>query len=144
MAKLKPGQYEAAGGVVVDQGRMLLLDRPARGEIRLPKGHIDPGESAETAALREVGEESGYTDLEIIHDMGVEVVEYDYNGKHYIRTEHYFLMRLLTDRTAPRNGKDEAQFKVLWVPLEAAADSLTYEAESSRARAAVALLAAQP
>jgi len=144
MAKVKTTQYESAGGVVVDQGRMLLLDRPERGEVRLPKGHIDPGESPEIAALREVSEESGYADLEIVHDMGVEVVEYDYNGKHYIRTEHYFLMRLLTGRTVPRNGKDEAQFKVLWVPVEAAADSLTYAAESSRARAALALLAGQP
>jgi 8-oxo-dGTP pyrophosphatase MutT (NUDIX family) len=68
--------YRAAGSVVVQQGviagldpdqrYILLLDRPGRNEVRLPKGHIDPGESVEATALRETTEESGYADLEVI------------------------------------------------------------------------------
>ena len=45
--------YVAAGGVIIHDGQMLLLDRPHRGEIRLPKGHVDPGESHDETALRE-------------------------------------------------------------------------------------------
>ena len=79
---LKRVRYAAAGGVVVQrdvlQGlpaaetHLLLLDRPRRAEVRLPKGHIDPGESAEEAALRETCEESGYCDLDVLADLGGE------------------------------------------------------------------------
>ena len=51
-------RYETGGGVVVHEGKVLLLDRPKRGEVRLPKGHIDPGETPEMTALRETTEES--------------------------------------------------------------------------------------
>lgn len=48
-----------AGGVVFDErGRVLLL-RTRGGAWLFPKGHIEPGESALEAAIREVQEESG-------------------------------------------------------------------------------------
>lgn len=51
---------EAAGGVVTDAaGRWLLMRRNRRWD--LPKGHVEPGEANETAALREVAEETGIT-----------------------------------------------------------------------------------
>jgi bis(5'-nucleosidyl)-tetraphosphatase len=57
-------QYSHAGGVVartVDgQCEYLLVEaRRSRGEWVLPKGHIEPGETPEAAAVREVQEESG-------------------------------------------------------------------------------------
>jgi diadenosine hexaphosphate hydrolase (ATP-forming) len=51
-----------AGGVVFDpQGRVLLIAYPASrgGGWSFPKGHIDPGETPEVAAVREVLEEGG-------------------------------------------------------------------------------------
>ena len=49
---------EAAGGVVTDPaGRWLLMFRNGRWD--LPKGHIEPGETAEAAAVREIAEETG-------------------------------------------------------------------------------------
>ncbi len=139
-AKRAAIHYESAGGVVIDQGRMLLLNRPARGEVRLPKGHIDAGESPEMAALREVTEESGYADLEITHTLGDEDVQFEDNGRHVVRTEHYFVMRLNSERTLRRDAKDEEQFVIAWAPLEVAAELLTFPAEAARARAAIALL----
>ncbi|HET7309691.1 MAG TPA: NUDIX domain-containing protein [Mycobacteriales bacterium] len=59
----KPGPVECAGAVVIDdQGRLLLVRRghePALGKWSLPGGRIEPGESAERAAAREVLEETG-------------------------------------------------------------------------------------
>jgi 8-oxo-dGTP pyrophosphatase MutT (NUDIX family) len=47
---------EAAGGMVLNtQGDVLMIYR--RGFWDLPKGKIDPGESTETCAIREVQEE---------------------------------------------------------------------------------------
>ncbi|MFW5658421.1 MAG: NUDIX hydrolase [Bacteroidota bacterium] len=49
---------EAAGGLVLNaHNELLMIHR--RGRWDLPKGKIDPGESVETAAVREVAEETG-------------------------------------------------------------------------------------
>ena len=130
-------QYIAAGGVVIDEGRMLLLDRPLRREVRLPKGHIDPGETAAQAALRETAEESGYADLQILEDLGVQVVKFNFQGNDFVRTEHYFLMRLASPRTTPRSRKDEAQFTPIWLPLAEAVHRLTFDAEQQFAQRAI-------
>jgi 8-oxo-dGTP pyrophosphatase MutT (NUDIX family) len=131
-------EYTTGGGVVLHNGKMLLLERPARGEIRLPKGHIDPGETAAEAALREVAEETGYGDLEIIHDLGVRLVEFEYQGDHYRRHEHYFVMRLRSAQQVTRAPEDEAQFRVWWAPQASAPGALTFEAEQAVAQAALA------
>src|SRR5690606_4577339 len=119
---------------------LLVLDRPSRNEVRLPKGHIDEGESAAAAALRETVEEAGYTDLEIAADLGEQIVEFDYANKHYVRHERYFLMRLHSPVQVPRNETDAAQFSVRWVPLAEAVGQLTYEAEQQWVQRAAASL----
>jgi 8-oxo-dGTP pyrophosphatase MutT (NUDIX family) len=141
-------RYAAAGGVVIQQAvipelspdtpYVLLLDRPERGEVRLPKGHIDPGENAEETALRETVEETGFVDLRIEADLGSQVVEFDYKKHHYIRQEHYFLMCLQTPRRVPRNHVDEAQFIVRWATFHEALTQLTFEAEREMLRRAIA------
>lgn len=132
-------QYAAAGGVVIDHGEMLLLDRPSRNEVRLPKGHIEPHEDPEETALREVQEETGLADLAIAGDLGERIVEFDYRGDRYRRTERYYLMRKTGDRIVPRSIKDEADFHPLWVPMTQAAALLTYAAEREVAEQAVLL-----
>jgi 8-oxo-dGTP pyrophosphatase MutT (NUDIX family) len=52
-------RVEAAGGVVVRDGTVLLVHRPRYDDWTLPKGKLDAGESFENAALREVEEETG-------------------------------------------------------------------------------------
>lgn len=64
MQTQKPeGPVSCAGAVVRDdEGRVLLVLRanePSRGRWSLPGGRIEPGESAEQAAAREVREETG-------------------------------------------------------------------------------------
>lgn len=145
---MKIRRYRSAGGVVIQQdvieglpsGRayVLLLDRPGRDEIRLPKGHIDPGESAKIAALRETEEESGYGDLRVLADLGSNTVEFDYNDEHYIRDEHYYLMGLESARRSVQPDNDIAQFRPLWIALNDAPDQLTFAAEQDVVRRAVA------
>src|SRR5919106_884023 len=53
-------EVHAAGGLVVrDDGRLAVIHRPRYDDWSLPKGKLDPGESFEEAALREVREEIG-------------------------------------------------------------------------------------
>ncbi len=131
--------YRAAGGVVIRAGEMLLLDRPSRGEVRLPKGHIEAGEDPQTAALREVTEESGYADLVATAPLGCRTVEFDYAGNHVVREEHYFLMALRSDAQVRRSKKDAAQFFPIWKPITEAAALLTYAAEREVAQEAAAV-----
>ena len=136
---MKTIRYAAAGGIVAQKEMipnlsaaetyLLLLDRPSRAEVRLPKGHIDPGEDAEEAALRETCEEAGFCDLRILADLGRRTVEFDYKGAHYIRSDHYFLMQLLSTRQTPRPPNDAKQFRILWTPLADAGKRLTFEIE---------------
>jgi ADP-ribose pyrophosphatase YjhB (NUDIX family) len=54
----------AGGGVVTNEaGALLMIFR--RGKWDLPKGKLDPGESIEVCAQREVREETGVRDLKL-------------------------------------------------------------------------------
>jgi len=60
----------SAGGVVIGpRGRVLIVNQN-NDSWSLPKGHIDPGEDALTAAKRETFEESGVSDLTLLRDLG--------------------------------------------------------------------------
>ncbi len=138
--------HETAGGVVVDAaGRLLVIERDVvRGgrmvhEVRLPKGHIDPGESPEAAAMREVGEESGYWDVAIVADLGEATSTFCHAGRRHIRRERYFLMRLTNPkRGAPAftPGSEEVLFRPAWRDPQAAERSMTYPSEQDFVRRA--------
>ncbi|MCD6289752.1 MAG: NUDIX domain-containing protein [Anaerolineae bacterium] len=137
--------YRAAGGVVVHDGAVLLLDRPGRGEVRLPKGHVEPGENAAQAALREVREETGYAQLRVVRDLGTQWVEFDNpnDGYHYRRQEHYFLMCLEGPERAERPAVD-AQFISFWASFEEAIAVLTFESERAVVQRAEMVLKETP
>jgi 8-oxo-dGTP pyrophosphatase MutT (NUDIX family) len=136
---METNEYTSAGGVIIHHKQMLLLERPARGEVRLPKGHVEPGEEIEAAALRETMEESGFGDLSIVAALGSQIVEFDFEGRHVVRTEHFFLMRLNSLHQVQRNAKDENQFRVLWTPLDDATNLLTFANERDVALRAIRL-----
>ena len=57
---MNAAEVRAGGGVVIDRrGRVVLVHRPKYDDWTLPKGKLDPGETFEDAALREVEEETG-------------------------------------------------------------------------------------
>lgn len=123
--------YTASGGVLTDaEGtHVLLLIRPERDEVRLPKGHVEAGEATADAALREVAEEAGFDDIEILADLGEQLVAFPLGDKVVQRVEHYFLMRARTLHQTERPQPDEQQFFTIWVPWDEAPAHLTFEAE---------------
>ena len=84
-------QAPAAGGVVVIDNQFVAIER--NGIPDLPKGHIEKGESPEVAALREVEEETGITNLEIIKELPATWHCYLLNNQCSIKKPSWFLMR---------------------------------------------------
>ncbi|MFP4343487.1 MAG: NUDIX domain-containing protein [Anaerolineales bacterium] len=137
-----PVLYAVAGGVVYDiqKRQVVVLIRPSRDEIRLPKGHILPEENPEQAALREITEETGYSDLEIALTLGEQLVVFPF-GKHTIRrTEYYYLVYLRSEQQVERPPADEEEFFPIWISLNEALEHLTFEAEREWIRRAQAYL----
>ena len=133
--------YKSAGGVVASAtGELVLvlvrtkrLGPDSQPEVRLPKGHIEPGESRRQAALREVREESGLAHLEILSELGRQRVEFTWRGTHFSRNEAYFLMTIPSDI---EHGRPEAQFERQWLTWTDALTRLTFEAEKEWVRRA--------
>ena len=137
--------YTAAGGVVTDGDRVLVLLRPTRNEVRLPKGHVEGFETVEEGGLRETIEETGYPEIEIIGDLGSQIVEFVnrwFGNDKRVREERFFLMKLLEDVTIQRPAEDW-QFDPKWVSWDEAEEQLTFEAEREWVRRARALWRAQ-
>ena len=83
--------------------------------------------------MREVREESGYSELQIITDLGTREVEFDHQGMHVVRTANYFLMKLETDL---RPGGEE-EFEPRWLSWERALEKLSYSSEKEWVRRAM-------
>lgn len=129
----------SAGGVVLDEeGRTIVIvptRRSASGAkvTALPKGHIDPGEDAETAALREVREEAGI-EAEIIEKLGDVRYWYQRAGRSIPKQVTFFLMRYVGGD--PADHDDEVE-EARWVPLEEAHALLSFQGERDMVRAAI-------
>lgn len=78
-----------AGGVVFNAKREVLLLRDRMGFWVFPKGHPEPGESLEEAAVREVWEETGVRAEVLLPLYPTRYV----NPKGVEREVHWFLMR---------------------------------------------------
>jgi 8-oxo-dGTP diphosphatase len=117
---------EAAGGVVTRLGsngsEVLIVHRPKYDDWSLPKGKLEPGESHEHAAVREVAEETGWQ-----CELGAELRDVDYRDRRG-RPKHvrYWLMDPVEHRGfTPNQEVDE----VRWVPTAAAPALLSYDAD---------------
>lgn len=85
----------AAGGIVTnDNGELLMIFR--RGKWDLPKGKLDPGESIEECAEREVMEETGVRNLELGQLIAItEHVYFDkYVQKEVVKKSHWYQMKV--------------------------------------------------
>lgn len=115
-------QYQiikAAGGIVVnEQNEILLIYR--RGFWDLPKGKIDAGETKRQAAIREVEEEVGISNLEIVNPLElfynkkkVTYHTYRYKRQKTIKASYWYIMKTHKQPLIPQKEEDIEQAK--WV-----------------------------
>ncbi|MFN8471689.1 MAG: NUDIX domain-containing protein [Anaerolineae bacterium] len=133
--------YRSAGGFVHRDGQFLVVHKVENGEVRMPKGHIEPGETRAEAAMREVREETGYAALRVLADLGTQTAQFIRYGRPTVREESAFLMVLDGQDMAQRAADDEDRFEPFWASATATPDLLTFETEQEFARRALAWLA---
>ncbi|HAM23040.1 MAG TPA: NUDIX hydrolase [Actinobacteria bacterium] len=127
-----PSEETSAGGLVVDRsgdtasaaliGR---LDRRGRLMWSLPKGHVEPGETREEAAIREVQEETGISGR-ILAPLGAIDFWFVADGRRIHKTVHHFLMEMVGGQLS---ADDAEVVEVQWVPLTDVISRLAYADE---------------
>jgi 8-oxo-dGTP pyrophosphatase MutT (NUDIX family) len=127
----------SAGGLVVRRfhGRpWLACIRVKGGEVlALPKGHIDPGESAAEAATREVREETGL-DATLVEKLEDLRYWYRRSDARVFKVVSFYLFRY---RSGTVRDHDHEVDSAEWVPLADAPLLLAYPGERSVAEAAL-------
>ncbi len=133
----------SAGGLVVDEAAgtvvaALIGRRDRRGRLlwSLPKGHIEEGESAEQAAVREVAEETGIAGR-IVGRLGTIDFWFMAEGRRVHKTVHHYL---LVAEGGELSDSDVEVAAVAWVPLEELSTRLAYEDERALVARAPELL----
>jgi 8-oxo-dGTP diphosphatase len=102
----EPQEVRAAGGVLVRDGRVLVIHRPKYDDWSLPKGKLEDGESWEDAALREVEEETG-----LRCELGEELPSVRYrDAKGRAKRVRYWLMAGCDGEFEPNDEVDETRW----------------------------------
>ncbi len=139
----------SSGGVVYrpnptsDGYQFAAVHRARHTDWSLPKGHVEPGETREQAAVREVKEETGL-DARIVMPLA-EVVYYYRRGRGsdsvlVHKTVYHYLMEALTHEFGPPNWEVS---ECRWVPMSEAENALSYENDGEVVRKAGELLGAK-
>ena len=120
-------QEVSAGGVVVrhgDGGPLVLLIRDSYDNWGFPKGHLEPGEAAEAAALREVSEETGLAHVTSRGELRTIDWYFRFRGRLIHKVCHFFLME--TDHADTSPQRSEGITACRWEPLEDATRLIAY------------------
>ena len=97
----------------------------------LPKGHVEEGESIEEAALREIQEEAGLDNIQLIKHLGSFVRESaKVNGDVVQKTIHFFLAYAL-ENNQPPTPTDLLFTHVGWFRPEEAIELVPYESDKT-------------
>ena len=132
---MKTRELVSAGGVAFRKNgnstEIVLIQTSSEGRWQLPKGLVDPGESNEDAAVREVREEAGVK-CEIVSEL--DTINYWYVERHgkaperIHKTVHFFLMRYINGDVADH---DDEVTEARWVAVDDALGMLAFKTEMS-------------
>ena len=91
----------------------------------IPKGHIEPGETAKQTAIREIGEESGLHHIHVLTWLGKINFKYRRLDKLVLMTTQIYLVRSLDMNESPT--KEKWMNGIRWFSFADALDAIEYE-----------------
>jgi ADP-ribose pyrophosphatase YjhB (NUDIX family) len=117
-----------AGGIVFRKGKKgveILLIQDAKDRWTIPKGHIEEGETAQQTAKREIGEEAGLKEVDVLGWLGKIHFRYRRIDKLVLMTTQIYLVRAKGDTDAIK--KEEWMNGIKWFSFHDALDAIEYE-----------------
>jgi 8-oxo-dGTP pyrophosphatase MutT (NUDIX family) len=130
---LEPVEQRSAGGAVFRESggklQVVIILTAAERRWQIPKGIIDPGETPEQAAVREVREESG-VEAEIVDTITTTDYWFSFRLEGVMRRIHkfvdFYLMRYTGGDTADH---DDEVIEARWVDVDKAVAMLEFDQE---------------
>ena len=118
-----------SGGIVWrrgDDGNIeILLIQDAKDRWTIPKGHIEEGETAQQTARREIGEEAGLKEVDMLGWLGKIHFRYRRIDKLVLMTTQIYLVRAKGDTN--KIQKEEWMNGIQWFTFQDALDAIEYE-----------------
>ncbi|HEU5121496.1 MAG TPA: NUDIX domain-containing protein [Candidatus Saccharimonadales bacterium] len=118
-----------AGGVVFRRNKQgeveILLIQDAKDRWTIPKGHIEEGETAQQTAKREIGEEAGLKDVEVLGWLGKIHFRYRRVDRLVLMTTQIYLVRAKGNTDAIK--KEEWMNGIKWFKFHDALEQIEYE-----------------
>ena len=127
MTRARVQRETSAGGVVfrLDGGTPLfLLIRDSYQNWGFPKGHLESGERAEDAAIREVREETGLSALSLRGEIETIDWHFRFRGRLIHKICHFYLMQTAEAETLPQRA--EGITACQWIAYEDAVSAISY------------------
>jgi len=145
--KVKTMDQISAGGVAFrwkdSEPEIAIVSMKPKLRWQLPKGIVDPGESPEVTAIREVREEAG---VETERLGLIETIEYWYRSVRdgepvrYHKFVHFYLLQYLSGDVAEHDHEIE---EARWVSFEEAIEMLDFKSEREVVEKAREMIAAR-
>jgi 8-oxo-dGTP pyrophosphatase MutT (NUDIX family) len=136
-----PREEVSAGGIVFrrdGERTLILLIRDSYRNWGFPKGHVEDGEEPGSAALREVGEETGLELLELRAPIETIDWEFRFRGRRIHKTCHFFLIETPARRTQPQRAEGITACR--WASFAQAEQMVAYDNARAVLRRAQRLL----
>lgn len=103
----------------------ILLIQDSKGRWTIPKGHIEPGETAKMTARREIEEETGLQNISVLVWLGKIHFKYRRLEKLVLMTTQIYLVQSLDKRETPTPEK--WMRGIQWFPFAQALDMIEYD-----------------
>ena len=127
MTRARAQRETSAGGVVYrlhEGGALFLLIRDSYQNWGFPKGHLESGERAEDAAMREVREETGIDDLALRGRIETIDWYFRFRGQLIHKVCHFYLMETSQATTNPQHAEGITACR--WVAYDDARSAISY------------------